>query len=267
MRLRLPGQLVRVGSNRKRTPDGWRNRRIHPEATRILPDMSLTTACWTSLLALTAASCVFVVADEGWGGSHYLAHTIRGSGVRAEEDRQVTPFRAVELETSATVRVTIGEAHAVHLSGDDNLLPRVTTRVQNGVLSLDVEGSCSFRCGLEVQITTPSLERFTIEGSGDVEIQGLAEDHVELAIDGSGTIRAQGTAGSLNGSIEGSGELDLAELPAQTAELSIEGSGSMLVQVAKELRYSIEGSGSIRYTGAPDLDGEIEGSGDIEKSR
>ena len=229
--------------------------------------MSKTIACWAPLLALTAASCVFVVSDDGWSGSSFMAHGVRGSGVRAEEDRQVGAFRAVDLESSGNVRVEIGEAHSVHLSGDDNLLSKVTTRVQNGVLTIDIVGSCSFRCGLEISITTPTLDRFTIGGSGDVQIHGLAADHVELAIDGSGSIQAQGSVERLIGSIEGSGDLELDELAAQTADLSIEGSGSMVVQVAKELDYSIEGSGSIQYSGSPDLDGDIEGSGDIGKTR
>ena len=115
-------------------------------------------------------------------------------------------------------------------------------------------------------IGTPSLERFTIEGSGDVKIQGLSSDKVKLVIEGSGTITALGSVRDLTGSIEGSGNLDLAELDAEEADLTIEGSGSMAVLAEKTLHYSIEGSGDIRYSGEPKLDGDIEGSGDREET-
>lgn len=216
---------------------------------------------WISLLVPLTA-CIIVVDDGDWNGQH----TVRGSGVRVEEDRPVSAFHAIELETCATVLVKVGEAHSLHLSGDDNLLPLVKARVEDGVLSVDLDGSCSFRCGLELVIGTPALEGFTIEGSGDVEIQGLASEQVELAIEGSGSIHAQGKARDLIGSIEGSGSLGLAELDADSADLSIEGSGEMEVHVAEVLRYSIEGSGEIRYAGEPDLGGRIEGSGRVEKS-
>jgi autotransporter translocation and assembly factor TamB len=230
--------------------------------------LSIRAAIWIPLLALLLGSCVFVVGDGDWGGPHSLwNHSVRGSGVRAEEDREVAEFHAIELETCATVLVKVGEASSIHLSGDDNLLPKVETTVENGVLSVDLRGSCSFRCGLELVISTPSLDGFTIEGSGDVKIAGLATGNVELAIEGSGTLSAQGTAENLIGSIEGSGSLGLAELDAARADLSIEGSGSMDVRVAKMLRYSIEGSGDIRYSGEPELGGEIEGSGSVEKRR
>jgi autotransporter translocation and assembly factor TamB len=237
-----------------------------PPAGSNSPTMSTPSARWIPFLALVFASCIFVVKDGDWDGSSW-SHSVRGSGVRAEVDRQVAEFRAIELGTCAKVLVEVGVAPSVHLSGDDNLLPKVKTRVENGTLSIDLPGSCNFRCGLELVIGTPALERFAIEGSGDVTIHDLAADQVKLAIEGSGTLCAHGTVRSLNGSIDGSGTLGLSELAADNADLSIEGSGSMEVHVAKVLHYSIEGSGEIRYVGEPELGGQIEGSGSVEKSR
>jgi hypothetical protein len=227
---------------------------------------SLSVAACLAFLALPVASCIIVVDKDHWDGS-FWGHSVHGSGVRAESDRTVPEFHSIELETSAKVAVRVGEGPSLHLAGDDNLLAKVETRVKNGVLTIDVDESCDWRCGLELVIGTPALERFTVEGSGEVEIHGLAADEVELAIEGSGTVHAQGTARALVGSIEGSGTLGLDELHADEAELSIEGSGSMVVRVAKTLRYSIEGSGDIRYAGEPNLDGEIDGSGNVEHSR
>jgi len=214
-------------------------------------------------LVLPLSACIVHV--DGDGGHSAWSHSYRGSGVRAEEDRAVGEFRAIELETGATVRVEVGGTPSLHLVGDDNLLQRVETRVENGVLSIDLDGSCSFRCGLELVITTPELEGFTIEGSGDVEIRGLAADQLSLSIEGSGDLTARGSTRRLTASIEGSGSLDLDELEAERAELSIEGSGSIAVRAAQALRYSIEGSGDIRYSGDPDLGGDIEGSGSIAR--
>jgi putative autotransporter adhesin-like protein len=221
--------------------------------------MPIPLARLSSLLALPLASCIVVVD----GNEH--DHSLRGSGVRAEEHRPVPEFHAIELETGATVVVRVGAGSSLHLTGDDNLLAHVETKVTNGVLRIDSRDSLSFRCGLELVIETPALERFTIEGSGDVQIAGLAGERVELGIEGSGSLRAGGRTHDLVGSIEGSGSLELGELEAVHAHLSIEGSGEMDVRVVEALRYSIEGSGEIRYAGDPELGGTIEGSGDIAK--
>lgn len=223
--------------------------------------MPTPLARWSFLLALPSVSCVVVV------DGHRSGHSIRGSGIPAEEQRSIAEFRAVELEVPATAVVRVGSGPTLHLSGDDNLLPLVRTTVSGGVLTIDLGQSASFRRGLEIVIETPSLEGFTIEGSGDVRIEGLANERVELGIDGSGTIHASGRTHDLVGTIEGSGSLELAELESAHAQLSIEGSGAMDVRVAERLRYSIEGSGDIRYAGEPEVDGSIEGSGDVEKRR
>jgi hypothetical protein len=221
--------------------------------------MPISPARWSFLLALPLASCIVYVDDDGFG----FGHSIRGSGVRVDEERAVDGFHAIELETDASVVVRLGSGPALRLSGDDNLLPEVTTGVSNGVLHIDVRQSVSFRSGLEIEIETPTLDAFHIEGSGDVRVEGLAGQRVELAIEGSGTLRALGRTSELVASIEGSGDLELGELEAAHARLSIEGSGSMDVRVVDELRYSIEGSGEIRYAGDPEVHGSIDGSGDV----
>jgi hypothetical protein len=222
---------------------------------------------WIPLFALSTAACVVVV-DDDWNASGLHRHRpLRGSGVRAEIDRPVGEFRAIELGVPATVRVEVGGTPALRLAGDDDLLPKVETEVENGVLSIELDEPCDFRCGLEVLVSVPQLERFEIEGSGEVSITGLSGEKAELAIEGSGTLSASGSAGHLIGSIEGSGDLRLAGLAAEQAELSIEGSGSMAVRVVQELSYSIEGSGSILYDGEPRVSGRIEGSGAVERRR
>lgn len=230
--------------------------------------MSTRPARWSALLALSllpgTAACIVVVDGDGNGHGR---HSIRGSGVRVEEERVVGEFQAIQLEAAGSVVVRVGEGPSLRLAGDDNVLPHVETRVSNGVLTIDVHDSVSYRCGLELVIGTPALERFTIEGSGDVRIENLAAEHVELAIEGSGTIAARGHAHELVGSIEGSGSLELAELQAVHANLSIEGSGSMDVHAAEGLHYSIEGSGEILYAGNPGLAGRIDGSGSVERRR
>lgn len=223
--------------------------------------MPLSPARWSFLLVLPLTSCIVYVNDDGLS----LGHSIRGSGVRIDEERAVDGFHAVELETCATVVVRLGSGPAVRLSGDDNLLPYVTTDVSNGVLHIDASHSVSFRSGLDIEIETPSLDGFHIEGSGDVRVESLAGERVELGIEGSGTLRALGRTNELVASIEGSGDLQLGELEAAHARVSIEGSGSMDVRVTHELRYSIEGSGEIRYAGDPELHGSIDGSGDVER--
>jgi len=219
-------------------------------------------------LALLFSACIVVVDGDGnWHGPRFpWSHGVQGSGVRAEEQRPVAPFREVDLEVGASVLVRVGAPPSLQVVCDDNLLAEVETAVEDGVLTIDLRRSCSFRTRLEIVIGTPSLERFDVDGSGDVRIEDLAGERVELNIEGSGTLQALGRVQRLSGSIEGSGDLQLGQLESLQAELSIEGSGSMEVRVAESLHYSIEGSGSIVYAGAPRVSGRTEGSGSLVRT-
>ena len=215
---------------------------------------------------LLFTSCIIVVDDKGLS---WREDSVKGSGTRVEESRDVGSFHAVELSVPAEVRVEIGDASSVSLSGDDNLLPLVKTEIRSGKLVItDPRGTnLRFRKKLDVHIVTPELSRFEVEGSGDVEVLGLQGERFHASIEGSGTIIAAGTVDTLKATIEGSGDLKLENLRAREASVSIEGSGDIGVHVTEELRYSIEGSGDIRYEGTPHVSGGISGSGSVRQRK
>jgi len=224
--------------------------------------MSLLVRCVGVVVGFGLGSCVFVVSDDGvrMGGGK------RGSGVEHEEVRQVEAFQAVRLRTSARVHLRVGEGPTLVLSGDDNVVPEVRTRVEGGTLVIDLPGSWRMRRELEVTLSTPALTAFHVEGSGAVTIDGLAAEELELAIEGSGALQARGSARKLRATIEGSGAFDLAGLKSELAELEIDGSGAIEAAVTNALHYSIEGSGSIAYSGTATSHGTIDGSGQLTRS-
>lgn len=223
-------------------------------------------------LALRAAlcSCILVpgciIVDGKPYGIEFGRDEVRGSGIRAQEDRAVDGFHAVRLALPAEVVVRVGEPTAFSISGDDDLLEHVTTEVVGGELVIDVPRRYRFRKTVEIRISTPSLESFEVEGSGDVEILGVSGQRFAVSIAGSGEVSATGTVRRLEASIEGSGELDLQGLQAAEAKVSIEGSGGIRVQATDALDYKIEGSGDIRYRGTPEVSGGISGSGSVRRS-
>ena len=225
--------------------------------------MSFLVRCGGAFVGFALVSCVFVVSD----GEVRMGGGTRGSGVRSEETRLVEDFHAVRLEAPARVQVRVGEARAVHVAGDDNVVPEVRTRVSNGTLVIELEGSWRLREELEVTLTTPALESFRIEGSGAVAIEGVQAERLELAIEGSGALTARGSVQDLRATIDGSGELDLVGLQAARADLAIEGSGAIEAAVSEGLHYRIEGSGCIAYSGTATSHGSVDGSGALVRRK
>lgn len=214
-----------------------------------------------ALSLVPLAACVISI-----DGGSCSVHAMHGSGVAASVERSVPAFSRVEVRGSADVVARVGAATALRLTGDDNLLPYVTTEVQGETLVVSLQpGSYDFECELVVELSTPRLESFAVHGSSDAEIEGLQGGALALLISGSGDVRAAGSVDSLSVSITGSGDMRLDELDAHAVEVSIAGSGSVAVAARESLDVRITGSGDVRYRGQPVLSQSVTGSGDVRQ--
>ena len=203
------------------------------------------------------------------GLASLLALTIAGGAHAESETRQVAPFHAVSLEGSWTADVTVGKDTSVVLEGDADVLKHVKTEVSEGKLRVHEEHGWmaifSHHDRLVAHITTPSLDAFTRSGSGDSTIAGVTGNAFTVELDGSGDIKASGSAGKLETTINGSGKADLHDLTADDAVVTINGSGDVTVQARQSLNGTVNGSGDIRYIGNPQVSSAIHGSGAVEK--
>lgn len=219
------------------------------------------------LAALALTSCIIVIDEDGstvrsgWS-------TERGSGTSATEQRAVTTFTRIRVEGSTDVEVTSGATQAVTVTADDNLIDRVTTRVDDGVLVIGTKsGNYDFRSGPKVKVACASLAGISIVGSADVRVDGLAADAFQVSINGSGEARIAGKAQRFEVTVNGSGDVRAFDLATDDVSVSISGSGSAHVQAVARISASVAGSGDVRYRGAPkDVQRTIAGSGTVEAS-
>ncbi len=196
-------------------------------------------------------------------GCQSMTVTRRGSGIRMEQTREVGTFRAIQLAIPARVSVRVGEPASFRIAGDDNVVPDVITEIRDDTLHIEFDDDFTTDATFDVDISCPELTGFAIAGSGTATIEDCGGDKLSLAIAGSGTITATGSAQYLDGTISGSGELALGELRAREANLTISGSGTIDVGVDEQLRYAIAGAGQIHYHGSPHVSGGISGTGHV----
>jgi hypothetical protein len=193
------------------------------------------------------------------------AKAVRGSGTAKTEDREVEKFDRVNVRGSGEVNITVGETQRVTVTGDDNIVPIITTTVKDGELIIEPTESISPRTKLRFEITVARLRGASIAGSGSVNAEGVNEDEIRLAISGSGDITVRGTTKKLTGAIAGSGSMHLADLTATDASVRISGSGDVTVNASESLEVSIAGSGDVRYLGQPrSVQRHVSGSGSVK---
>lgn len=118
-----------------------------------------------------------------------------------------------------------------------------------------------------IRITAPSVRSFTLNGSGDLDIQSYDQPDLSLTLNGSGEAYAAGKTRAVDLRIAGSGEAELTALTVTDAKVSIAGSGEAKLGPTGEADVNIAGSGDVTLTERPaSLSKSIAGSGDINES-
>jgi hypothetical protein len=203
-----------------------------------------------SLTALLAAAC-----------------GTRGSGVAATETREVEPFTSIETNGALDVIVHVGaDAQKLVLSGDDNILPEIETRVRGDRLVVEHEGWLRPHEPLLIEVWVPALTRVEASGASDIEVEGLDGGQFELDLSGATDAELHGKVGRLDADISGAGDLDAAWLEAKMVVVDMSGAGEARVWATQSLEIDISGAGRVVYWGNPtDVRQDISGAGSVRK--
>lgn len=236
------------------------------------------------LTKATAVAALLLLA-----GVSLFAMGTRGDGNIKTETRSVSGFDSIDASGAGKVYVTQGAEFKVVVKCDANLIDRVRTEVKGGSLHLWIESGWMDSCMptlLEYEVTLPKISHvglsgaidaitrtplrsaaFRIEVSGSGSFQGILSVASSLAVSvsGSGSIRVEGDASSLDADVSGAGSVRAAKLAVATAEASVSGSGFIELAASKRLKANVSGSGEVRYTGDPEVDESVSGSGFVGK--
>lgn len=221
-----------------------------------------TTNLWLlAVIGVLAAALVVVVASNGDETSG--SSTTRGSGHSVTVQRAVAPFTAVELAGANLVVVEAGTTQSVAVTGDDNLVDRVTTVVRDGRLVIDDTGSFTTKAPMRVAVTVPTLDRVELSGDGTVSVTGVAGDVFSAELTGDGTLLASGVSRRVTGVLEGDGTLDLHSLVATDGVARLDGTGTIRVHATATLEATLTGTGTILYGGDPTVTMRNTGTGTV----
>jgi hypothetical protein len=187
----------------------------------------------------------------------------RGSGVSVTDHREVAPFTSVELVGANTVAIHAGTPLSVAVTGDDNLVDRVTTVVQDGRLVIDNRGSFTTDADMIVTVSAPSLDTVELSGAGTVMVDGAASDNFSATLTGDGTLVASGVVLRLTAVLAGTGTIDLHDLVARDGIAQLDGTGTIRVHATSALDATLTGVGTILYRGDPTVTMHNTGTGTV----
>jgi hypothetical protein len=210
-------------------------------------------------LLVVAVIALFATA----GREEVPSGSTRGSGVSLTSQREVALFTGVELAGSNTVVIHVGLPLSVAVTGDDNLIDRITTEVRAGRLVINDTGSFSTKAPMKVAVSTPALEGVELSGQGTVTVDGVANANFSAEMTGDGTLVVSGTVERVTAVLTGDGTIDLHDLVATDGTAHLQGTGTIRIHATSTLEATLTGTGAILYRGDPTVTMRNTGTGTV----
>ncbi len=208
---------------------------------------------------------------------------INGSGNVISESRTVSGFDRVQLEIPAKLEIQQGPSEALMISGDDNILPLLSTNVSFGQLTIRYKAGANVRVTRPIQLTltvknlselqnsssgnvavgplTTGNFHLLLSSSGDVQFENIQAEKITAELTSSGDINISGAANQLDLRVSSSGTFQAGDLRVQEVAVRLTSSGDVTVWAVDTLRTTITSSGDVFYYGSPALNTSLTSSG------
>ena len=218
---------------------------------------TLLVAAALLALALAAAGCDM----PSTGG---LGQVI-GSGKPVTKTYDYSGFTRVVADNGFEVTVTQGDAYAVSVTADDNLVnDKLKIELDGDTLHLGLARLWQFRdVTLKARVTMPRLSGLEASGVASVAASGFASgDPLDLALSGAGAARLTGVrAGVVTLAVSGAGRLE-GRLDAQQLTGEVSGAGDVTLSgAAQALKLDASGGSTLDLAGLSARDADLTLSG------
>jgi Putative auto-transporter adhesin, head GIN domain len=104
---------------------------------------------------------------------------------------------------------------------------------------------------LKVVVHLPTLSKVTISGTGDMEVDGIQNKQLDVAILGTGALDLAGKTEALRVNVSGTGQVKAKELVASTVELSVAGTAQAVLHASKSFEVNVQGTAAVKVLGKP----------------
>jgi hypothetical protein len=197
---------------------------------------------------------------------------ISAAALARTEDRDMPEFDAVQVESGIRAKVEIGPRKPVRVEADDDVLPLIEMRVEDGALRVGFKPDTRFRGDRRVSLTiqTPRLravaasggsviraaftraEESAAEASGGSELHLRGIDANQLSIQGSGgaVIELDGRAQTLDLQMSGGTHLRGRNLSIKDVVVQASGGSTGDLRADGRIRGTLSGGSELHVRGS-----------------
>lgn len=237
------------------------------------------------IILITALLCVSISSAQNWGNNK-----IKGNKKEVTVTRTTEDYDEISTGGSFSIELVSGKEGTITITGDENLLDLIITKVENKRLKIYIERGTWFDIrGERIKITVPfeKISKIDFGGSGkittknpinsdslEINASGSGESKIDAntkslvaVLSGSGNLDVSGSTTDITIKLSGSGEIDSSAIKSENASALLSGSGNIEINCTNDLVAKISGSGNIIYSGNPKtVEKKVSGSGNITKN-
>lgn len=237
---------------------------------------------------LLAAAAAFALAAPAFAWDFSFGESVQGSGKIRTEARKADHFSGIAVSVPGNVELRVGSGEGVSVESDDNILPLIETKVENGTLQIrPARDNLNLHAHtMRITVNAREIDHLSLAGSGSISADTLRARSFKASLAGSGSIKARAIEGDslaiklagsgdlavgggnvkdMKISIAGSGDVDVGKLKAADVRVNTTGSGNSTVWASSSLDVSVAGSGDVNYYGDARVSRSVMGSGDVTR--
>lgn len=233
---------------------------------------------------------IALIAGMALGLSGCILRRAEGSAPRTEERDVASSFDTIDFEGWGELVIKEGEDYEVEVSGSRDMLDRLRTDVRGDTLRIYQESNTQIyffgipNDELKVTVTLPGLRGLELDGAGQVTLDGIESESLEIelggagdvsgdvdvdelaiVLSGAGTVALEGRADVQDIELSGLGSFDGSELEGRDGSVRMSGAGSATMWVTQALEVDLSGLGTVEYYGDPEVDVKrMDGAGTID---
>ena len=188
---------------------------------------------------------------------------IEGDGVIKTEDRRIADFSGIDVAGRYEIKWS-SDKPAMAISADENLLPLISTEVNDGTLEISSKGNLGPTQSITINLSSASLADVKLTGGNRFRAGSLSGSKLKLKSTGASEITVEGSVSELDVALTGASKLNAKSLKTRNATLSLIGASDADITVTDTLKVFVAGAASLNYSGNPkSVEQKVTGAGRI----
>lgn len=155
----------------------------------------------------------------------------------------------IEVNVAGDVVIDQSDNQSLTVVTQQEVMNHLSYNVHNGVLVIQFEKNFK-NYDFKLYLSVPSLNRVTLNGSGNATVYNANAEELKLTLSGSGTIDVEDASNITNNvdvKLDGSGDINVARINTNAVSVNRAGSGDIsLSGTNNELNAKLEGSGDLK---------------------